>query len=335
MVTVNIIANSIKVLLQPANAIICLGDTAHITATGGNNYSWSPSTALNQTTGDSVIATPDTTITYTVIGIGFGGCADTTRIRITVSPPPVITVKPQSPEICDGQAILLTASGASIYDWSPSTGLYETSGSTVDAHPTVTTTYTIKGTDSYGCMDSTKFALDVDSAPLDSFTYSTPMVCYPLQIQFSNLTTGGISYLWNFGDGDSSTAPNPFHTFAKPDIYKVTLIATSTNGCLDTLTVPITLSNYNAGVFVPNSFTPSRSPNEIFKPIVECTQPANYLFRVYDRWGIEMFEATDPSQGWDGTYHGKAAPLDTYVYYVKMTCGTCSFFKKGNVTMVR
>jgi gliding motility-associated-like protein len=339
--TVNIIANSIIISLKPTSDTICLGNSVFVSANGGKNYSWSPSNGLTQTNDSTATANPTLTTTYAVIGNGIGGCADTTNVAIIVSPPPVITVNPSEPEICNGQAILLTASGASTYEWSPATGLYNTIGSAVDAHPSVTTNYTVIGTDSHGCIDSTKFTIDVNAAPLGAFTFSVPSICYPLQIQFSNATTdtvkGAITYLWNFGDGDSSKSPNPLHAFAKPGIYKVTLISTSANGCIDTITALDTLSNYNAGVFVANAFTPTvQGVNQRFKPDIECTAVTNYVFRVYDRWGMLLYETSDiDATGWDGTYKGKPEPLDVYVYYVQMNCGTCRFFKKGDVTLLR
>jgi gliding motility-associated-like protein len=335
--TINIIPNSIIVSLKPNSATICLGNSVDISASGGKNYAWAPSTALSTVNDSNVIVNPVSNITYTVVGIGTGGCSDTTFIPIIVSPPPAITVQPNAPIICNGQTISLTASGgASTYEWSPSTGLDETTGAQVDAHPTVTTTYTVIGTDSLNCIDSAKLTLAVDSAAANAFTTSAPSVCNPLQLQFSNATSGGISYLWNFGDGDSSTAQNPVHNYSKTGIYKITLISTSQNGCTDTLSVSDTLLNADAGVLTPNAFTPSvTGVNQLFKPIVQCTSPASYVFRVYDRWGMMLYQTNDPTDGWNGTYNGKPEPLDVYVYYIELNCGACSFFKKGNVTLLR
>ena len=335
-VTVNIILNSIKILIDPINSIVCLGNNAKLSATGGINYSWSPSSGLNQTSGDSVTAIPTVTTTYTVIGVGVGDCADTTRATIAVSPPPVIAVQPGLPVICDGQSVILTATGGTIYSWSPSSALSPTTGSMVTANPNVTTSYTIYGTDSLGCNDSTKFTLTVDSNPVAAFAFSIPSICYPQNLQFSNSSSGGATYLWNFGDGSTSSDQNPTHEYAKPGIYKITLIVTSSNGCADTLTESDSSSDYVAGVFVPSSFTPQvPGVNQIFRPNVMCSAPANYLFRVYDRWGEMVYETSDPSDGWNGYFNGKLQPLDVYVYYVELTCGTCSFFKKGDVTLLK
>ncbi len=333
---VRIIANSLKISVYPTNSIICLGNSAFITATGAKSYTWSPAIGINTTTGDTLTANPVSTTTYTVIGTGLGDCADTTVAVIIVSPPPVITVQPDSPVICYGQAIPLTASGASTYLWSPSTGLYETTGSQVDAHSSVTTLYTVYGRDSLKCIDSTKLTLIVKSSPVSSFTTSVPSICNPLQIQFSNISTAAVSYLWNFGDGDSSTEQNPVHLFPKTSIYTITLISTSENGCMDTLITADTLSNAHSNLFVANSFTPSiPGMNQIFKPDIICTAPSNYTFKIYNRWGEMVFETNDPKQGWDGTYKGKLQPLGSYVYFLQVNCGVCNFFKKGDVTLIR
>jgi gliding motility-associated-like protein len=333
-ITITVIQNNIQV--SPYNASVCQGNSLIISASGGTSYNWSPSIGLNKTSGDTVTAAPDSTTSYILIATGNGVCSDTEKVVVNVNLPPVLTVQPNAPEICDGQGIVLTASGASTYEWSPSTGLSQTIGSTVDAHPAVTSTYTVYGTDSSGCNDSTKFTLDLNSIPIDSFTSTAVSVCYPLQIQFSNTSSGAISYLWNFGDGVTSADQNPSHEFVKPGIYEVTLIAKSANGCTDTLSVADTITSYTANVYVSNSFTPLiPGVNQLFRPNIECTAATGYVFKVYDRWGMLLYETNNLTDGWDGTYKGKLQSLDTYVYYIQMTCGNCSFFKKGDVTLLK
>lgn len=68
---------------------------------------------------------------------------------------------------------MLTASGASTYTWSPSTGLNTTSGATVTASPIVTTTYTVVGTSASGCQNSNTVTVTVNRplpVQLTSFT---------------------------------------------------------------------------------------------------------------------------------------------------------------------
>ena len=70
-----------------AQQVICAGTSTQISASGADNYSWSPSTALSTTTGSNVIASPTVTTTYTVTGIT-NGCTMEKTITITVNPVP-------------------------------------------------------------------------------------------------------------------------------------------------------------------------------------------------------------------------------------------------------
>ena len=76
------------------------------------------------------------------------GCQDSGAIStttITVKPRPILVLS-APPTICNGNNAVLTAGGATSYQWSPSAGLSNTSGSSVTANPLATTTYTVTGT---------------------------------------------------------------------------------------------------------------------------------------------------------------------------------------------
>ncbi|MCU0438360.1 MAG: T9SS type A sorting domain-containing protein [Raineya sp.] len=81
------------------------------------------------------------------------GCVQTTNVPVNFSAVPTVTITPNTATICPGEQVTLTASGANTYTWSPATGLSATTGATVIASPTTTTTYTITG--SNGCTTST------------------------------------------------------------------------------------------------------------------------------------------------------------------------------------
>lgn len=83
-------------------------------------------------------------------------------IHPIVSAPFTVTVTPASPTIAQGNSVALTASGASSYTWSPSTGLSSTTGATVTASPNTTTTYTVTGADQSGqCTENTTVTVTV------------------------------------------------------------------------------------------------------------------------------------------------------------------------------
>lgn len=88
-------------------------------------------------------------------------------------------------------------------------------------------------------------------------------------------------------------------------------------------------------VFVPNAFTPD---GDNVNDILYVRGPYVYemIFRIYNRWGELVFESTDQSIGWDGTFKGRPCDPDVYDYYLDVYCvdGQQSIIK-GNVTLIR
>jgi gliding motility-associated-like protein len=91
------------------------------------------------------------------------GCVSSQRTEVSVIENilPVLTASPGD-AICLGESILLTVNGADTYTWSPPVGLSAVSGSSVNANPIATTTYTVIGTDANGCNGSATIALTVN-----------------------------------------------------------------------------------------------------------------------------------------------------------------------------
>jgi gliding motility-associated-like protein len=87
---------------------------------------------------------------------------------------------------------------------------------------------------------------------------------------------------------------------------------------------------------VPNAFSPgSTGPNNILRILRKGAAVLNY-FRIYNRWGNLVFEATNIDAGWDGTYKGKPQAMDVFVYDIQaVTLDGVLFNKKGNVTLIR
>jgi len=90
--------------------------------------------------------------------------------------------------------------------------------------------------------------------------------CIPFNVQFNNIKPETISWLWNFGDGNTSTLQNPFHTYTAIGNYDVTLVAYNFNGQSDT----IIYSNYihASGINTNFSFTEN---NDCVNTTLSCT----------------------------------------------------------------
>lgn len=166
---------------------------------------------------------------------------------------------------------------------------------------------------------------------------------YP--VYFYNYTKGAETYSWNFGDGNVSKATDPMHIYSTSGEYNVELIATSAEGCKDSLVLKNILQNDISVVKIPNAFCPNPSGpnggyysngennNEVFHPYLEEI-PVEYKLRVFNRKGNLLFESNDINIGWDGYYMQKLQPRGVYIYKlrVKFENGE-SIVKMGDVTL--
>ena len=99
----------------------------------------------------------------------------------------------------------------------------------------------------------------------------------------------------------------------------------------------ITCISQTPVIYVPNTFTPnSDDHNEIFKPFTYFVSEKGYLFSIYNKQGIKLFETNNPLKGWDGTFKNYPVQNDNYVYYLKYINGDSELTENtGVITLVR
>jgi len=141
-----VVPGAIPLSVTQSTTSVCSGNPITLTASGATSYSWSPITSLQAI----VVTSPTTTTTYTVTGTVLGGCTYTAAATVSVNPSPVVNVVSSASTICSGQNATLTASGATNYTFNPG-GI---TGNPIAVSPTVTTTYVVQGTNSFGCSGS-------------------------------------------------------------------------------------------------------------------------------------------------------------------------------------
>lgn len=215
-------------------AEICPGTTATLSASGATSYSWSPATSLSATTGASVTANPKTTTTYTVIGTNAAGCKDTTTTTVTIRPQP--DVQATGGTICPNDSIQLKAVNATSYVWTPAATLSNPNSATPTAHPSVNTTYTVIGTDAYGCKDTATVQVDVVNN-LVAVVNADTTICLGSSAQLQ--ASGGSKYVWTPATGlSSSIISNPVATPTVTTTYEVTV---SSGSCTGKKSVTITV----------------------------------------------------------------------------------------------
>ena len=113
-------------------------------------------------------------------------------------------------------------------------------------------TATLRGTN--GCADtSASLIITVFQKPLPSFTADKYLLCIGDTVRFTNLTDSATSYLWQFGDGGTSTLLNPSHRYSVPGLYRVKLTAyrgyPSGSVCSDTTSRLINVLSSWPGIF--------------------------------------------------------------------------------------
>lgn len=284
--------NALPTVSVGSAVAICTGSSTILTATGADTYTWSPTTGLSATTGVSITANPTATTTYTVTGTDVSGCFNTATVTITVNPLPTVSAG-AAVAICTGSSTTLTASGADTYTWSPVDGLSATTGTSITANPTATTTYTVIGTGTNGCTATASVTVTEDKA--------VPTIDITNAISTLNCTTPTTTVIANAGitSSYSWTGPNGFTaTLALIDItaggtYIVT--ATGINGCSTTANVVISENKATPTV----SITPSSA-------VLTCSNPTAGLTATggstYSWTGSASFTTATATVSIAGTY---------------------------------
>jgi gliding motility-associated-like protein len=222
-VTVTVLA--LPAINAGADQAICEDEMVTLSATGGLGYVWDLGVV------DGLAFAPLATSTYTVIGTDINGCENTDTITVTVVPIPTINAGPDL-EICLGEDVTLTATGVGVG------GVYVWDGGVVNGlpfGPLATITYTVVGTTPEGCFSEDEVTITVNPSMTVSFTADELIGCAPFTVNFTSLVPGAI-YNWNFGDGGSSSAAAPSHTYLTAGEFSVTLNMTNAAGCSGVVT---------------------------------------------------------------------------------------------------
>lgn len=225
-------------LLSLNSTSICPGQqTATLTVTGAATYSWLPATGLSSTTGASVLANPAVAITYTVTGTDVNGCSNNARAGVGLYTLPVVVSN--SAAICFAQQTAsLVASGGNSYSWTPATGLGSVTGPSVTATPSVSTNYTLTGTDLNGCYDDTVITVQVYAIP--TLSVAPAAICAGQQTATLTVAGSPATYSWTPTTGLSAATGSVL--IANPaSTTNYTIQAVDANGCYNSAGTIVTV----------------------------------------------------------------------------------------------
>ncbi|MFL5753510.1 MAG: hypothetical protein ACJ76F_08890, partial [Bacteroidia bacterium] len=253
-------------VISPVNSIICSNQSVVLNVTNpqaGVIYTWAPATGLNVTNGASVIASPQANQSYTVTADN-GICTKVFACNVNVKPAPNVTVN--SPNLCAGNSVNLTANSATAgvtYNWQP--GNQNTQ--TINVSPNATTNYTVTVTAPNGCTASATSTVTVGN-PTSGFNFPQP-VCICDQICFTPTNVNpAYSYTWGIGTqgGSFNTVNNGAPvclTYSSPAQFGASLTVsngTCSSNTVQTFTIsPLTVSFTYAATCKTIGFTPNVS----------------------------------------------------------------------------
>ncbi|MBK9177035.1 MAG: gliding motility-associated C-terminal domain-containing protein [Flavobacteriales bacterium] len=299
------LANGPAVAITPDGpTALCPGESVTLTASGADSYLWS-----TQETSTSITVSQPGTITVT----GTNACGTgSAQIDITLGTDPQVSIAASGPTaLCPGQNVTLTASGADSYVWSTQ----ETSASITVSQAG---TYSVTGTNACGTGNASTDVTVVSVAA--SFTTDVSVGDAPLEVVFTNTSSpANASMSWQFGDGGSSTAFSPTHTYLSPGTFTVVLTVTE-QGCTATASGQIQVLGSEvppSSVFVPNVFTPNGDgSNDQLR--LQAIGMRQVDLSIYNRYGQLVARLERGQQSWDGrTFAGEMASSGTYFYVLE------------------
>ncbi|WP_276482115.1 gliding motility-associated C-terminal domain-containing protein [Paraflavitalea pollutisoli] len=134
-----------------------------------------------------------------------------------------------------------------------------------------------------------------------------------------------LPFIWQNGSTQSS------FTVTEPGTYSIAV----TTEC-GTFSDELVVRRGICRIAIPNAFTPGKSQNNSFK-VLNAAGLRNFSLRIFNRWGSQVFQTTDPTFGWNGCVSGAPQPAGTYVYMVNYLDDDAGkpVFQKGVLTLIR
>jgi gliding motility-associated-like protein len=319
--------------------LICIYDTVRLqgsvipaVADPFYTYLWTASADLSSTSILDPSFTGLTSRIYTLTVKTPKGCQGSDNVAIQVIPTGFLT--PLSEQtICPGDSISYTLQGGSTYLWQPGIDVSDSLGKTVISSPLATTIFTIYGKDVNGCNDT--ITVKVFVAPNAILSAGADLTLYPGDVEQIILGGNCNSWAWSPATGLSSTTI--MDPVVQPTVTTQYAIAGSTEyGCTTSDTIVVNVLG-NSLINLPNAFSPGNgsSANDQFRVNHNGIATLNYL-RIFDRWGVMVFESNSLQNGWNGRYKDVPQPIGTYVYQVDALDNTGKrVTKTGNFTLIR
>ena len=216
-----------------------------------------------------------------------------------------------------------------------------------DADFTVSNTYTV-GEHVVVCAVDTTYeqAFEGRTPPVALFEVLPDTVVEFVDpvVDFENLSTGAVEYIWSFGNGEGSAEEHPSVEYARPGTYNTQLLVVNEFGCTDvhSQSIDVTTDLY---VYAPNAFTPNNDGlNDAWAPsIIGQDLIASYECHIMNRSNHVLFYSEDPNEAWDGSnavtgeglHYSSGGEVFAWRIAIKKKGGRGAIIYTGHIQMIR
>jgi gliding motility-associated-like protein len=260
------------------------------------------------------------------------GCETILRDSITIYPTPEPDFSVDLDHLCAGVPIQLidlssVDSPSSISAW---TWYIEGNQMSNQQNP-VTTLYQpgafdimLRVTSDHGCSSDTTIdnGVVIYPSPQAGFIAEHSAEMSDPVINIVDDSSEDVTYwYYDFGDDSGDTFEDGFHEYTTHGEYLITQYVSNTFGCRDTAYKSVEILP-ELLVHIPNAFTPdANGHNEVFKPVIYGFDVTYYSLKIFNRWGIQVFETNDPEEGWTGHFKDNVAEDGSYSWIMEIRNG--------------
>ena len=345
-----IVVNPLPTVYAGADTIVNYYSPAYLHGTAGGasgiySYLWTPvslvlnSTAINSLT---VFLTAPQIFAFKVTD-ALTGCYSEDNMRVNIQERLVVIVSPDvrytlniDTAVCLNDSITLFGkafggSGEYVFTWTSNPPGTIGSLANITVSPKTETFYYLQVYDSvrnYTVIDT----ILVKVRPVPVAIAGNDTSAFERE-EIRLYAEGGKSYVWTPSDlvVDDPTSQTPLVKTDK-DVYFV-VKAFNEYGCYSKDSTLLTVKFFE--IFVPEAFTPNGDGNNDVA-FVETKGIVSIDFKVYNRWGENVFETKDPKVGWDGSYKGKIQHTQTFGWTLKAVDFKGKEYEmKGTITIFR
>ena len=349
---VMVIVNPLILLrTDPQELVMCEFEPLTLTAQTQTdvNFVWSENPDFSNpfSTEGVTVVNPEGEVTYYVLAFDELGCRDSAEVSINAFPINIDLV--DEVNLCDeiGNIELAVVNNDGLqnlsYVWSPEANII---GGAVFSNPVEVTVQEdawiyVNIANQFGCeiLDSTFVNyFNLDALVTDISATPDTLLFGAGQTSQLNVTEDpSFFYEWSPANSlDNTNIPDPIASPDETTVYNV--LISNAEGCTTERDIEIFVKNLDCDypfVFVPSAFSPNGDgDNDEFLVRGVNIEAMNVV--IFNRWGQKVFETSNQSEGWKGTFKGEPLAPDVYGYYLTVKCFNGEEnFKKGNVTLLR